>query len=142
MENIRVKQLVGKSLRRLRMRLYDVAFHELKDIIRYQMEKYGKKLTLVNPAYTSMTCAKCGHVKKDLTLADRVFVCPKCGWVADRDYNASLNILRAGSGLPLESVDREPLLYIPFSKGVYSKFRGRSRKSSPRGGDAPSVRAG
>jgi Transposase and inactivated derivatives len=85
---------------------------------------------------------RCGYVKKDLTLADRVFVCPKCGWVADRDYNASLNILRAGSGLPLESVDREPLLYIPFSKGVYSKFRGRSRKSSPRGGDAPSVRAG
>ena len=106
------------------------------------MEKYGKKLTLVNPAYTSMTCASCGHVKKDLTLADRVFVCPKCGWVADRDYNASLNILRAGSGLPLEPVDRKPLLCIPFSEGVYSKFPGRSRKSSSRGGDAPSVRAG
>ena len=45
MEDIQVKQLVVNSLRRLRMRLYDVAFHELKDIIRYQMEKYGKKLT-------------------------------------------------------------------------------------------------
>ena len=97
-EDIQVKQLVDKSDKKLRMRLHDVAFHELKDIIRYQMEKYGKKLTLVNPAYTSKTCARCGYVKKDLTLADRVFVCPNCGWVSDRDYNASLNLLRnAGS---------------------------------------------
>ena len=92
--DIQVKQLVDKSDKELRMRLYDVAFHELKDIIWYQMEKYGKKLTLVNPAYTSKTCARCGYVKKDLTLADRVFICPTCDWVADRDYNATLNLLR------------------------------------------------
>jgi len=96
----------------------------------------------VDPRNTSKTCARCGYVKKDLTLADRVFVCPRCGWTVDRDYNASLNILRAGWGLPLEPVDREPLLYIPFSEGVYSKFPGRSRKFSPRGGDAPSMMAG
>jgi len=110
MEDIQVNHLVVNSLRRLRMRLYDVAFHKLKDIIRYQMEKYGKKLTLVNPAYTSMTCASCGHVKKDLTLADRVFVCPKCGWVADRDYNAALNLLRrSGWEPPLVPVELRPL---------------------------------
>jgi putative transposase len=114
MENIHVKQLIGKSLRRLRMRLHDVAFNELKEIIRYQVEKYGKKFTLVNPAFTSMTCAKCGHVKKDVTLADRVFVCPECGWVADRDYNASLNILRrSGWEPPLEPVELRPL---PFGQ--------------------------
>ena len=65
----------------------------------------------VDPRNTSKTCAKCGYVKKDLTLADRVFVCPKCGWAVDRDYNASLNIRRAGSGLPREPVDRRPLLF-------------------------------
>ena len=110
MEDIHVKQLVGKSLRRLRMRLHDVAFHELRSIMEYQLGKYGKKLTLVDPAFTSMTCARCGHVKKDLTLDDRVFVCPKCGWVADRDYNASLNILRrSGSERPLVPVELKPL---------------------------------
>ncbi|MFP3242793.1 MAG: helix-turn-helix domain-containing protein [Caldisphaera sp.] len=41
-----------------------------------------------------------------------------------------------------QAVDRKPLLYIPFSEGVYSKFSRRSRKSSPRGEDALSVRAG
>jgi hypothetical protein len=39
-------------------------------------------------------------------------------------------------------VDREPLLYIPFSEGVYSKFPGRIKESSSRGGDAPFIRAG
>jgi len=98
MEDIQVKQLVDNSSRKLRQRLLDVAFHELKETIRYQMEKYGKKLVLVNPAFSSKACARCGYVKKDLTLADRVFVCPNCGWVSDRDYNASLNLLRnAGS---------------------------------------------
>jgi putative transposase len=50
-----------KSLRR--MRLHDVTFHELKETIRYQMEKYGKKLVLVNPAFSSKTCARRGYVK-------------------------------------------------------------------------------
>ena len=106
MEDIQVKQLVGKPDKKLRMRLHDVAFHELKGVIRYQLEKYGKKLILVNPAFTS----KCGYVKKDLTLAGRVFACPKCGWTVDRDYNAALNLLRgAGWGPPLVPVELRPL---------------------------------
>jgi len=110
MEDIQVKQLVDRSDKKLRMRLHDVAFHELKEIIRYQMEKYGKKLTLVDPAFSSKTCARCGYVKNDLTLADRVFVCPRCGWVVDRDYNASLNILRRSGWEPsLVPVELRPL---------------------------------
>jgi len=110
MEDIQVKQLVGKSLRRLRMRLHDVAIHELRSIMEYQLGKYGKEIRFVDPAFTSMTCARCGHVKKDLTLADRIFVCPSCGWVADRDYNASLNILRRSGWEPsLVPVELRPL---------------------------------
>jgi Transposase and inactivated derivatives len=49
-------------------------------------------------------------LSKDLTLSDHVFVCPKCGWAADRDYNASLNILkRAGWEPPLVPVELYPL---------------------------------
>jgi len=110
MEDIGVKELVGKAYRRLRMRLQDAAFHELRSILKYQIEKYGKTFVLVNPAFTSKTCARCGYVREDLALSDRVFVRPRCGWAADRDYNASLNILR-GSGWepPLEPVELRPL---------------------------------
>ncbi|MDY5716388.1 MAG: zinc ribbon domain-containing protein, partial [Selenomonas sp.] len=39
---------------------------------------------------------KCGHVKKDLKLSDRTYVCPVCGNVIDRDFQASLNLKRYG----------------------------------------------
>jgi len=110
MEDIHVKQLIGKSGRRMRMRLHDVAFHELRGIMKYQMEKYGKKVVLVDPRNSSKTCAKCGYVKMDLTLSDRVFECPKCGWRADRDYNSSLNHLKhAGWEPPVVPVELRPL---------------------------------
>jgi putative transposase len=62
----------------LRRRLYDVALHELKEILRYQLEKYRKTLRLINLALTSKACAECGFVKEDLSLADRMPTCPKC----------------------------------------------------------------
>lgn len=41
---------------------------------------------------SSKTCSCCGYYKKDLKLSDRTFVCPKCGLVIDRDYNAAINL--------------------------------------------------
>ncbi len=41
---------------------------------------------------SSKTCHACGHIHKGLKLKDRVYVCPECGYTADRDYNASLNL--------------------------------------------------
>jgi len=75
MEDIHVKQLIGKSNRGLRMRLHDVAIHELRGIVEYQLGKYGEKVVLVDPRNSSKTCAKCGYVK-DLALSDGVFECP------------------------------------------------------------------
>lgn len=40
---------------------------------------------------SSKICNCCGNVKKDLKLSDRTYIC-SCGYVADRDYNASLNL--------------------------------------------------
>jgi len=110
MEDISVKQLIGKSGRKMRMRLHDVAFHELRSIVKYQLEKYGKEVVFVDPRDSSKACAKCGYVKMDLTLSDRVFECPVCGWRADRDYNSALNHLRrAGWEPPVVPVELRPL---------------------------------
>jgi putative transposase len=57
-------------------------------------KRAGRKVVLVPPAYTTMTCAQCGtRAKERLTLADRVFVCAACGYIADRDRNAARVIL-------------------------------------------------
>lgn len=41
---------------------------------------------------SSKTCVICGHVKKDLNLSERIYVCPVCGNVIDRDFQAALNL--------------------------------------------------
>ena len=41
---------------------------------------------------SSKTCVICGHVKKDLNLSERMYVCPVCGNVIDRDFQAALNL--------------------------------------------------
>jgi len=121
-EDLDVKEMVEDSeSKTLRKHILHSNFSKFVSHLSYKAERAGRRVVKVDPRNTSKTCAKCGHVKKDLTLADRVFVCPKCGWVADRDYNASLNILRAGSGLPLEPVDRKPLLF-PSQRGCIVSF--------------------
>ena len=41
---------------------------------------------------SSKTCHECGSRNPDLKLSDRVWVCPVCGCILDRDYNAALNL--------------------------------------------------
>jgi len=138
MEDIHVKQLIGKSGRKMRQRLSDVAFHELRNVIGYQLEKYGKKVVLVDPAYTSKTCARCGYVKDDLTLNDRVFSCPKCGWTVDRDYNSALNHLKhAGWESPVVPVELRPL---PVTLGKAGRGSGKPLKDGVAHSDDDKIR--
>ena len=37
-------------------------------------------------------CSNCGAIHKHLTLADRTYVCPSCGFTIDRDINAAINL--------------------------------------------------
>jgi putative transposase len=56
----------------------------------------GRRVVLVPPAYTTMTCAEClTRAKQRLGLGLRTFSCDACGHVADRDVNAARNILSA-----------------------------------------------
>ena len=45
---------------------------------------------------SSKTCSKCGSLKRDLKLSDRIYKCTNCGQEIDRDLNASINILNVG----------------------------------------------
>ena len=45
---------------------------------------------------SSKTCIECGYIKKDLKLSDRTYICPQCGNVIDRDFQAALNLRRYG----------------------------------------------
>ena len=41
---------------------------------------------------SSKKCNRCGFIKEDLKLSDRVFVCPNCSLKINRDYNAAINL--------------------------------------------------
>jgi putative transposase len=58
-------------------------------------EEAGREVVRVNPAYTSQTCSACGH-RQSMPLSVRVYECPHCGLVIQRDHNGSLNILAEG----------------------------------------------
>ena len=80
-----------KTGKRMRSRLHRWAFDELRECIAYKAEAAGIAVVYVNPAYTSLTCSKCG------TLGVRKkhrFTCSTCGSQQHADYNASLNLCR------------------------------------------------
>ncbi len=61
--------------------------------LKYKCSWNGIELRQVSRWYpSSKVCHECGNIKKDLKLSDRVYICKECGHVADRDYQASLNL--------------------------------------------------
>ncbi len=78
-----------------------------KDMIQYKFEWYKSEATglvEINPAYTSQECSNCGEVFNFLTTDHRVWICPNCQSIHDRDINAAINILnRWDNGVSLSS---------------------------------------
>jgi len=76
----------------------DAAFGEFRRQIDYKTARTSATLHVINRWYpSSKTCSKCGAVKAKLSLSERVFHCDACGLSMDRDLNAAVNILVAGS---------------------------------------------
>jgi putative transposase len=74
----------------------DAAIGASKRELLERAQRAGRKVVLVPPAYTTMTCASCSaRAKQRLTLADRIFRCEHCGHAAERDRNAARVILAA-----------------------------------------------
>ena len=62
--------------------------------VRYYGTLAEVPVVAVSPRYTTQDCSGCGYrVKKSLSM--RTHMCPNCGLVLDRDWNAALNILAA-----------------------------------------------
>jgi putative transposase len=75
--------------------IQDAAWSQFTALLAYQAAWAGRQYVAVNPAYTSQDGSQSGP-RQTLALSDRTSICPCCGGVLDRDYNASLNILRLG----------------------------------------------
>ncbi len=95
MEDLNVKGMVRN--RKLAKSISDASFSTLVSMIEYKCKWYGKSFHKIDRWFaSSKTCSSCGHKMKELPLGIRQWECPLCGFIHDRDENASINILHRG----------------------------------------------
>ena len=89
-EDLNVKGMMKN--RHLSKAVASQKFYEFRTKLKNKCDENGIELRVVDRWYpSSKLCHCCGAIKKDLKLSDRIYKC-NCGYIADRDYNASLNL--------------------------------------------------
>ena len=79
-------------------------------MLTYKAERADGRVVKVDLQNKSQICSSCGlKAKEKLTLAVRYHQCEHCGFEADRDRNAALNILQKGLGLSSKSGGNSPV---------------------------------
>ena len=79
--------------RHLARAIAESEFYYFRILLERKCRELGIQLRLADRFYaSSKTCSYCGYVKRDLKLSERVYECPECGAVMDRDYNAAENL--------------------------------------------------
>ncbi|MEA5575171.1 transposase [Anabaena sp. UHCC 0451] len=92
-EDLNVKDMIKN--RHLAKSISDTGWSTFRQWLEYFGHKYGKVTIAVPPHNTSQNCSNCGQ-KVQKSLSTRTHVCHHCGFVEDRDVNASINILQLG----------------------------------------------
>ena len=94
-ENLNVAGMVQNHA--LAKHISDAAWGEFTRQLEYKTKWHGSTLVKANRFYpSSKTCASCGTVKAQLSLATRTYACEVCGHTVDRDLNAAINLARMG----------------------------------------------
>ena len=80
-----IHNLVGRRLR------YD---YHIFVCLRHNEAQYNHRVVFEADTFfpSSKLCSNCGTIHKHLTLADRTYICPSCGFTIDRDINAAINL--------------------------------------------------
>ena len=95
MEDLNVRGMLKN--RHLSQAIQEQCFYEWIRQMEYKCKWMGIEFVQVGRFYpSSKTCHSCGCINHNLRLKDRTFVCPECGYVVDRDYNAALNLMCYG----------------------------------------------
>lgn len=80
----------------LRKKIKQQSFYKFRQYLTYKCQHFGIGLVIADRYFpSSKTCSCCGHVR-DLSLSDRVYICPECGLQIDRDLNAAINLRNYG----------------------------------------------
>jgi putative transposase len=98
-EDLNVKGIIKN--RKLSRAIADVGWGMLRQFIEYKAKLRNCVVVITDKFFPSSQlklrfipnpCSNCGEVKKNLTLANRVYECDSCGFTIDRDLNAAINL--------------------------------------------------
>jgi putative transposase len=110
---------------RLAKSISDCSWSEFFRMLTYKTAKVGKtvlKIGRFDPS--SKICHVCGNINRDLTLADREWICSECHTCHDRDVNAAINIkkfaLQEQNLVGVAGAERaeEPVDSLPLGRGM------------------------
>jgi putative transposase len=108
-EDLAVANLLGN--RHLARAISDAAWAEFARQLGYKASWFGSRLITCDRWFPSTkTCSRCGTVRPQLRLSERVFFCHNCGLLVDRDCNAAANLAawaEAFSMAAAQSPDRQ-----------------------------------
>ncbi len=76
----------------------DASWNTFSNMLFYKSQILGKVFIQVPPHYTSQKCSQCGTIVPK-SLSVRTHICPECGFIGSRDWNAAINILKFGKEL-------------------------------------------
>lgn len=86
-KNVKAKAGLNRSIA-------NQAWYQFEFFLKYKTVEKGGRTDFVNPAYTSQTCPECGAVDRESRESQALFSCVHCGFEANADWTASVEILR------------------------------------------------
>ena len=104
LENLNIQGMVKNH--KLAEEISQCNWGQFISILEYKANWYGREIYQIDRFYpSSQLCSNCGYQNHNLTLKDREWVCPECGYHHDRDINAAKNILNCGRDCREKSVE-------------------------------------
>ncbi len=100
METLNVKGMMANK--RLSRHVAGTGMSELTRQIQYKAKWRDRKVIQIGrfePSSKMCSTPECTYIKSDLKLSDRIWLCPECNSLHDRDINAALNILKIGQDI-------------------------------------------
>jgi putative transposase len=85
------------------------SFYQLRQFLTYKAIIKGVPIIFVDPRNTSRQCNVCGNIDKANRKSQELFLCKKCGYTTNADYNASINIAARATSISLLSSAKELL---------------------------------
>jgi len=115
-EDLNVKGMIKNH--KLSRSITDTGFGEFRRQLEYKCKIWGNKIVEISRFFpSSKMCSNCGCLKQDLKLSDRIYKCEHCGFIIDRDLNASINILNEGLRILMANEELTPMDMKAMAEG-------------------------